>query len=210
MQLTFDTENMTPGRKKLLLAMPPLVIILVALIMFIMPAMEEINKIETELKNQGQQLALAKQKAGKLSSLIAENEDLKVKIKELELQLPDEKEVSTLLRQVSELGIRSGLNIISWKPKGKNMHSSKEIYEIPVDVEMRGNYHMFGQFFSNITKLSRIVNLNNANIKSLSQQKGSANLGVTFTAVTYSLIPEKERQEMAAKEMAAKGKAKKK
>lgn len=207
MDITLDTENITPGKKKLLLIMPPLIIIVVAVMMFIMPAMEEIGKMESELKNQEQQLAMAKQKAGKLSSLIAENERLKNMIKELELQLPDEKEVSTLLRQVSDLGIRSGLNILSWKPRGKNVHSSNEVYEIPVDVEMRGSYHMFGQFFSNITKLSRIVNLTNANIKTLSQQKGSANLGVTFSAVTYSIIPEKERKEMAAKE---KEKAKKK
>ncbi|MCE5312814.1 MAG: type 4a pilus biogenesis protein PilO [Nitrospiraceae bacterium] len=207
MDLTLDTENLTPGKKKLLLIMPPLVIIVVALMMFVMPAMEEINKIEAELKNQEQQLAMAKQKAGKLSAIMAENVKLKSTIKELELQLPDEKEVSTLLRQVSDLGIRSGLNIISWKPKGKNVHSSNEVYEIPVDVEMRGTYHMFGQFFSNITKLSRIVNLTNANIKILSQQKGSATLSVTFAAVTYSLIPEKERKELAAKE---KEKAKKK
>lgn len=207
MDITMDTENLTPGKKKLLLIIPPLVIIVVAVMMFIMPAMEEIGKLEAELKNQEQQLALAKQKAGKLSSLIAENDRLKNMIKELELQLPDEKEVSTLLRQVSDLGIRSGLNIIAWKPRGKNVHTSNEVYEIPVDVEMRGSYHMFGQFFSNITKLSRIVNLTNANIKTLSQQKGSANLGVTFAAVTYSIIPEKEKQALQAQE---KAKAKKK
>ncbi|MBN2654112.1 MAG: type 4a pilus biogenesis protein PilO [Nitrospirae bacterium] len=208
MPITFDTENLTPGKKRLLVLLPPLVIVVVAVMMFILPAMEEINKMDAELKNYESQLLQAKKKAGKLSSLIAENENLKMKIKELEMQLPDEKEVSTLLRQVSDIGIRSGLNIISWKPKGKNVHSSNEVYEIPVDVEMRGSYHRFGHFFSNITKLNRIVNISNANMKALNQQKGGADLAVTFSAVTYSIIPEKEKQEMQAKENAKKAKKK--
>ncbi len=87
-----------------------------------------------------------------------------------------------------------------WKPKDKVVHSSKEIYEIPVDVEMRGDYHRFGQFFSNITGLNRIVNIANISIKGQKVQRGLEILQVNFNAMTYSMIPETELKELGQKE----------
>jgi type IV pilus assembly protein PilO len=200
LKLGFDIETLPPAKKKLLLVLPPLIIIVLFAVLLIMPAFEERGKLATEVEKQNNEIQTAQKNAAKLSTLMAENERLKNKLFELQMQLPEEKEVTGLLKQVSELGVKSGLQIISWKPKNKVVHPSKEVYEIPVEVEMRGNYHRFGQFFSNITKLSRVVNISNINIKTADQKQKAAVLNVSFTAMTYSMIPEKERQEMAAKE----------
>ncbi|MCL4456391.1 MAG: type 4a pilus biogenesis protein PilO [Nitrospirae bacterium] len=194
-----DVQNLPPAKKKLLLVMPPLVIIFVFVYFLIMPAIEEKGKLSAEVDKQNKEIQAAHQSAGRLPALIAENEKLKAKLMELQVQLPEEKEVSGLLKQVSELGIKSGLQIILWKPKERVVHPSREIYEINVDVQMRGNYHRFGQFFSNVTKLSRIVNISNINIRTMEQkqQRGAGSiLNVSFNATTYSLIPEKERKEL--------------
>jgi type IV pilus assembly protein PilO len=108
------------------------------------------------------------------------------------------------LRQVSQLAFKSGLDTILWRPSGKTVHPSNEVYEIPVSVEMRGTYHRFGQFFSNITKLERIVNLDKISVKGTGKvsRKGASTLTVSFTAVTYSTIPEAEKK---ALQKAAKG-----
>lgn len=194
-----DVQNLPPAKKKLLLVMPPLVIIFVFVYFLIMPAIEEKGKLSAEVDKQNKEIQAAHQSAGRLPALIAENEKLKAKLMELQVQLPEEKEVSGLLKQVSELGIKSGIQIILWKPKERVVHPSREIYEINVDVQMRGNYHRFGQFFSNVTKLSRIVNISNINIRTMEQkqQRGAGSiLNVSFNATTYSLIPEKERKEL--------------
>lgn len=194
-----DVQNLPPAKKKLLLVMPPLVIIFVFVYFLIMPAIEEKGKLSAEVDKQNKEIQAAHQSAGRLPALIAENEKLKAKLMELQVQLPEEKEVSGLLKQVSELGIKSGLQIILWKPKERVVHPSREIYEINVDVQMRGNYHRFGQFFSNVTKLNRIVNISNINIRTMEQkqQRGAGSiLNVSFNATTYSLIPEKERKEL--------------
>lgn len=199
LKLGFDVETLPPSKKKLLLVLPPLIIIVLFVVLLIMPAFEERKRLSEEVEKQNNEIQTAQKNAAKLSTLIAENERLKSKLFELQMQLPEEREVSGLLRQVSEIGIKSGLQIVSWKPKDKAVHPSKEVYEIPVEVEMRGNYHRFGQFFSNITKLSRIVNISNINIKTTEQkqQKGAGSiLNVSFNAITYSLIPEKERKEL--------------
>ncbi|HAK87777.1 MAG: hypothetical protein A2077_06725 [Nitrospirae bacterium GWC2_46_6] len=205
-----DVQNLPPAKKKLLLVLPPLVIIFVFVYFLIMPAIEEKGKLSAEVEKQNKEIQAAQQSAGRLPALMAENEKLTAKLMEVQVQLPEEKEVSGLLKQVSELGIKSGLQILLWKPKEKVVHPSREIYEINVDVQMRGNYHRFGQFFSNVTKLNRIVNISNINIRMVEQkqQRGAGSvLNVGFNAVTYSLIPEKERKEL---EKAAKEKEKEK
>lgn len=210
LKIGMDVQNLPPAKKKLLLVAPPLIIIFLFVYFLIMPAFEEKGKVSAEVDKQNKEIQTALQSAARLPALMAENEKLTVKLMELQVQLPEEKEVSGLLKQVSELGIKSGLQIILWKPKERVVHPSREVYEINVDVQMRGNYHRFGQFFSNVTKLSRIVNISNINIRMVEQkqQKGAGPvLNVSFNAVTYSLIPEKERKEL---EKAAKDKEKEK
>jgi type IV pilus assembly protein PilO len=202
LKLGFDVETLPPAKRNLLLVLPPVIIVVLFVVFLIMPAFEERERLISEIEKQNNEIQTAQKKVARLSALIADYERLRNKLFELQMQLPEEKEVSGLLRQVSGLGIKSGLQIVSWKPKNKVVHPSKEVYEIPVEVEMRGNYHRFGQFFSNITKLSRIINISNINIKTADQKQKAAVLNVSFTAMTYSFIPEKERKELekAAKE----------
>lgn len=196
MDMKLDIETLSPLKRNLLLLVPPVLILAVAFFLLIQPATEEIVVLTAEVDKQNAEIRVAEQKAAKLSELMAENERLKKSLAELQLQLPVEREVSSLLKQVSELGIASGLQVVVWKPREKTVHPSQEVYEIPVEVEMRGQYHRLGQFFSTITGLDRIVNASNINMKQTGQKvsKGGAELNVTFTAMTYSVIPENERQ----------------
>jgi len=198
-------DNLSPAKKNILLILPPLLIIVLSITFLILPTLDERSRIEADVEKQRTAIQLTEHQANRLTSLIAENEASKKRLAELEAKLPEEKEVSGLLKQVSDLGLKSGLGIVLWRPAAKTVHPSKDVYEIPVNVEMRGIYHRIGQFFSNITRLERIVNLNNVSMKSTGKisRKGSATLAVTFTAVTYSSIPEAEKK---ALEKAEKGK----
>ncbi|MFZ5997336.1 MAG: type 4a pilus biogenesis protein PilO [Nitrospirota bacterium] len=198
-------ESLPPLKKNLLLALPSLVIIVIFVMLFIKPGLEEMRQLNEELERQDNEIATLRKTSAKLPLLMAENKRLTEKLAELQLQLPMEKEVSGLLKQVSDLGIKSGLQIISWRPRERSVHPSKEVYEIPVEVAMRGTYHRFGQFFSNVTGLNRIVNIGNIQAKTgdQRQQKGMISLNVSFTAMTYSLLSESEKKEL---EKAAKDK----
>lgn len=191
-------ENLPPLKRNLLLALPSVAIAVLFVMLFIRPALEEKMKLNEEIEKQGKEITTLQKSSEKLPTLVAENRRLTEKLAELQLQLPMEKEISGLLKQVSELGIKSGLQIISWKPRGRNVHPSKEVYEIPVEVAMRGTYHKFGQFFSNVTGLNRIVNIDNIQARAGDQrmQKGMLGLNVSFTAMTYSLISENEKKEL--------------
>lgn len=203
LKINIDFETMSASRRLLVIILPSLVITALFIAFIIMPAHEERTKLKAELNKQEQEILLARQQAAKLSALIAENERLTRRLSELQAQIPEEKEVSGLLKQVSELGIKSGLDVVLWKPKERTVHQSKEVYEIPVEVEMRGSYHRFGQFFSRITRLPRIVNISGLSMKPADekfQKKQTKILHVSFIAKTYSIIPEQEKKEIEKKE----------
>ena len=203
LKLNIDFEVMPPSRRLLVIILPSLIIAALFIYLIIMPTYEERSKLKAELNKQEQDIQLARQQAARLPALIAENERLKIRLLELQAQLPEEKEISGLLRQVSQLGVTSGLDVVLWRPKERVVHPSKEVYEIPVDVEMRGSYHRLGQFYSRITRLPRIVNISNINMKPADekfQQKQAKILHVSFIAKTYSLIPEQEKKEIEKKE----------
>ncbi|NTU43006.1 MAG: type 4a pilus biogenesis protein PilO [Nitrospirales bacterium] len=195
MKLKIDPATLTPLQKWLLAALPSVLIVALGVVFLILPAMQELGRLSDEVAAQEKEIAVAKKRTEKLSVIRAENERLQKRLQDLQAQLPEEKEVSGLLRQVSELGIKSGLQVIAWKPAARRVHASKEVYEIPVDVEMRGLYHSFGEFAGNVTKLSRIVNVLNITMKA-AEVKGKAMLSVGFNALTYSIIPEKERKQL--------------
>jgi type IV pilus assembly protein PilO len=206
--MTVDNmENMSPVKKNAILILPILLIVVISVTYLLIPLYEERSTLAADVDKQRDGLRLAQQQVLQLNNLISENEVKKRELAKLEAQLPAEKEVSGLLRHVSDLGIKAGLDTLLWRPGARTVHSSKDVYEIPVSVEMRGNYHSLGYFFSKVTELQRIVNLNNITLKTGGKgtSKAPANLTVSFSARTYSSISEEVKK---ALEQAEKGKKK--
>ncbi len=175
----------------------PLVIILLFFFLFYKPKNEEIKRLESQIQKQEKEIANAERKLAKLPELKARYDVLVMELDDLKRQLPEEKEVSGLLKQVSDLGIKSGLTIKLWKPANKRIHPSGILYVIPVKVEMSGSYHNLGRFFSSLTKLSRIVNINNIKLDRPKISGKEAILRISLNTVTFSAIPEKELKRMA-------------
>jgi len=182
-----------PTYAKVILSLTPALIVVVAVIfLVILPKHKEIKSLEIKISAQENEIAKDQAKAAKLSQLTLENEKLQKRLTELKQQLPEEKEVSSFLKQVSDLCIRAGLKVSLWKPEGKRTHPSGIVYEIPVKVELSGSYHNLGYFFSSLTKLDRIVNISEFRLGNAVPDKGQAILRVAFTATTFSSVPEAE------------------
>jgi len=199
LKLKLDFSKIPSYVKIILAVIPAVVIIVIALFVFIFPKNKEIKDLETKILAQESEIAKSQSKAEKLPELIAINEDLKNKLNELKKQLPDEKEVTSLLKQVSDFAINSGLKVDLWKPAEKKTHASGIVYEIPVQVQLTGSYHNLGQFFSDITKLTRIVNISNLRLSEQEMLGRAALLKIIFTATTFSAVPEEEIGKQPAK-----------
>ena len=192
MAIKIDFKNL-PGYVKTIIAiLPSLVVAIAVTFMVILPENKELKALESKIQVQENEIAKSQAKAEKLTELITENQRLRKRLNELREQLPEEKEVSDLLKQVSDLGIASGLRILLWKPEQKKSHPSGIVYEIPVRVELSGSYHNLGYFFSSLTRLNRIVNISDIKLSDPKPAKESTVLKVTFTATTFSVIPEEE------------------
>jgi type IV pilus assembly protein PilO len=95
--------------------------------------------------------------------------------------LPNSHEIPGLLDDITFVGTSSGLDFVKlqWQPE-----ISKEIYiELPIDIEVVGSYHSFGQFVSKIADLPRIVTLHD--FKIMIQRNESDSLNLTLQAKTY-------------------------
>lgn len=78
-------------------------------------------------------------------------------------QLPTTHETPGLLDDITYVGTTSGLTFIriNWEPE-----IEKEFYtELPIKIEVLGDYHQFGNFVSEVAKLPRIVSLHDFSIK---------------------------------------------
>lgn len=201
LKLKLNLKNIPLSVKIILAVLPSVLISVLVVLMLILPRNDEIKLLDAEIINQEKEIAKDQAKVARLASLKLENERLIKRLNELKFQLPEEKEVSGLLKQVSDLGIKSGLRIISWKPDHKRDHPSGIIYEIPVSVELSGSYHSLGLFFSSLTKLNRIVNISDIKLGDPVPQITEAMLKIAFRATTFSAVPDSE---IAAKAAAAK------
>lgn len=190
-------DNLSKSNKIFLMILPSLVIIALFVSFYLLPTMETLNKLKTENEAIKTDIDKAQRLATKYEEIKALNAKLQAKMQMLQSYLPKEKEVSDVLKKISEIGLKKGLTITLWRPKEKSIHSSQEIYEIPVDVSMNGKYHIFGEFFADITKIERIINIKKMDIK-----KGDRDptlLNISMVAATYSLIPEEEKKQQKEK-----------
>lgn len=192
LKIKLDIKNLPPYVKTILSILPALIIAIVVVMLVIMPKNKEIKTLENKISAQEGEIAKSQARVGTLTELTLENERLKKRLDELKLQLPEEKEVSSLLKQVSDLGIKSGLQILFWKPESKKIHHSGIVYEIPVKIELAGSYHNLGYFFSSLTRLNRIVNISDMKFGDPRPEKGNAILKISFTATTFSALSEEE------------------
>ena len=192
MAIKIKISKLPPYVQTILSISPAVIIVFVVVVLFILPKHKEIKAFDSKIALQENEIAKSQSKVGMLPQLILENEKLRKKLTELQQQLPEEKEVSSLLKQVSDLGIKSGLKISFWRPEQKRTHTSGIVYEIPVKVELFGSYHNLGYFFSSLTKLNRIVNLSDIKLSDPKPEKENAIVKVSFTATTFSTIPEEE------------------
>ena len=167
-------------------------IILIALFIFLVfiPKNEKLEALDVKLAKLDKDITSSEAKIMRLDDLIAENKILQAKLAKLKDQLPEEKEVSVLLKQISELGLTSGLEIRLWKPQNKKTEPSGLYVEIPVKVEVLAEYHKLGDFYSHISRLPRLVNISDIKLisdaKSTKGKVSSGLINATFTARTFA------------------------
>lgn len=134
-------------------------------------------------------------KAANRGAYIEQLEDMKKTFNVMLRQLPNKTDIESLLVDLSQTSVASGLVVQKFEPKQEVL---REFYaEYPIEVSVTGDYHEFGQFVSGLAALPRIVTLSKIDIQELderaqAQQANGARLKMDLTATTYRYLEEEE------------------
>jgi type IV pilus assembly protein PilO len=154
------------------------------------PRMDEFSALQAKLDDLQKQIQDNMRVAKNLPRYKAEFEQLKRDLDSALTELPNQKEIPSLLTSISRVGKGSGLDFLLFRPKPE---VSKDFYaEVPVDIAVSGTFYNVGDFFVAVSKLPRIVNINNVSFSDIKSSGGRTTLKVNCLATTFRFLDKKE------------------
>lgn len=155
------------------------------------PNNQKLNNLERSLQNKQKRLAELENIEKDLPEFEKEFERLNREFQVASLKLPKEEEIPSLIDSIYSDISASGLEPQVFAPKGRK---PRDIYaEIPIEMEVVGTYHELAGFFDRISRLPRIVNVQDLNLtRRKDGNPENVILKADFTTVTFRLLPNKE------------------
>lgn len=153
---------------------------------YLQPEQEALQRAVEEEKNVKIALRIKANKAAALPQLQSQLDELSNRYEYLLQQLPAQKELATLLASVNELGLENDLTFtrIDWGEK----LSKDFLYQLPLNIELTGDYNDIGQFSQAIAELPRIISFSDVTWQRVSLE--SSTLHFRVKANTYQFKPE--------------------
>lgn len=154
-----------------------------------LPKHKEIGKLELEYKKLAEKLDKAKKTAKQLNFYRTKMKAAEAQFNIVMKALPEKEEIPNLLNGISQAARDAGLDITKFQP---NPEIAKEFYaEVPITINVSGDYHNVAMFFDKISNLPRIVTIEA--VKLLPDKEGLT-LSTSCTAVTYKFIEPVEKK----------------
>ena len=144
---------------------------------------DQLDRIQAETsKEEGLRKTFLEKKAEavNLPAYQKQLEDIEKQFGALLKQLPGKSEMDALLTDINQAGLGRGLQFELFRPAASE--TRRDFYaELPISIRVTGSYHDMGAFASDISKLSRIVTLENV---ALAPATGVAKGNVATSALT--------------------------
>jgi type IV pilus assembly protein PilO len=202
MALSMDSILKLPTPKKAIILVVILCVIAgLYLYLFFMPQREELNFAKGELSKLTKELSESRAITRDLEKFKGQVEKLNEELKHALTQLPNEKEIPEILKNISSLGKESNLEFTLFKPKPEE---PQQFYaKVPIELVALGNYHNIGIFFDKVSKLPRIINVVDFNMTRAKETKGTSELEVLVKTScminTYRFIEKKGEEKKSEK-----------
>ncbi len=166
-----------------------IVIIGVGAYVFGKPLQEDLEKersVEQELRSEFER---KQRKVAGLEAFKAQLKEMERSFGDMLKQLPSRTEVPSLLNDISQTRVASGLEEELFQPQGE---FARDFYaEVPNQIVVVGPYNSIGTFVSSVAALPRIVTIDNVDLKPVANQKG--NLRMSAQAKTYRYLDDTEK-----------------
>lgn len=145
-----------------------------------MPRLERVQQEERELRLSFEQ---KQKKAANFDAYRQQLQEIERSFGTMLRQLPGKTEIPNLLVDISQTGLAAGLREELFQPREE---IQKDFYAVkPIKIRLKGSYHEFGKFVSDIAALPRIVTLHDIEITPQNAQDSSDELVLNVTAKTY-------------------------
>lgn len=149
-----------------------------------------IQALEGEIAKQDTDIQALTVKAKHLEELIAANKQLELALAKKKEVLPPEEEAIQLLKQLSDMGVRLGLDIRLWKPGTRAVGTQGLFVRLPFNIELAGGYHTAAIFFDRINNLPRIVSVSGLRMGNPKVEKDRVVIQTTFELTAFVAPPE--------------------
>jgi type IV pilus assembly protein PilO len=213
MALSMDSILKLPTQRKVLILVIILCVIAgLYLYAFFIPRQDELKVAKGELDKLRKELIVSKDIARDLQKFKEQVEKLNEELKNALTQLPNEKEIPEILKNISSLGKESNLEFTLFRPKPEE---PQQFYaKVPIELVVLGSYHNTGVFFDKVSKLPRIINVVDFNMTRPKDTKAKNEIEILVKTScminTYRFIEKKieeKKSEKKAIPKAAEGEA---
>jgi len=180
-----------PTKQKILLLVLVVGIEAAALVWFLyLPKHKELSGLKVELAKLQTEIDEKTRIATNLPRLQREFEQLNIELAQALTELPNSKEIPSLLTSITTVGKSAGLDFLVFKPKGE---IPKDFYaEVPVDITVSGSYFSVANFFAAVANLPRIVNISSVAFSDIKPVNNRMMTKVTCLATTFRFLDKKE------------------
>lgn len=180
-----------PTKQKILILVLTLAVEAALLVWFLyMPKYQELNGLKADLSRLQNEIDEKNRVAKNLPRLQREYDQLNKELAQALTELPNSKEIPSLLTNITSLGKGAGLDFLVFKPKGE---APKDFYaEVPVDITVSGSYYSVANFFAAVSNLPRIVNITNVAFTDIKSVNNRMMTKVTCLATTFRFLDKKE------------------
>lgn len=187
---SFDTQ-----KKAIILAIALIIPAVLFYFFIFSPKSDEQKSLTSQIETTKQEIARALVRIKDEPKFQKELAEVQAKFDEVVLKLPKKQEIPYLLTSISDLGRAVGLEFMSFAPGSE---VQQDFYsEIPINMVLRGPYHSVGAFLDRVSKLERIVTVNNINMGGAKPEAGEILLTSNCQLVTYRYtgIPKNPEQQ---------------
>ena len=145
------------------------------------PMYDTIDQQETELAELQRKIAEGRAAKAQLPQFKEQVETLELELEKLLRILPARRNTPELLRRVRALAEQGDFGFHRFTPKS---FVEKEFYsEFPITIDLSGGYHNLAMFFDRVSRLSRIINIENLQVQA--RDGGTDTISANFTAKTF-------------------------
>ena len=184
--------KLPPKQKVMIIALSAAAVVALFIFLLEKPKYDELKRHTAQLATLRAEVEEKRKIADQLPRYRSEYAKLTKDLENALTELPNQKEIPTLLTSITNVGKAAGLDFLLFKPKPE---TPKGFYaEVPVDITVSGTFLSVANFFIAVGNLPRIVNIGNVNFADIKydKERGRTQLKVNCLATTFRFLDKKE------------------